>query len=168
MKPWNEYQNSMPFTDKANFTTVFWYRGGKTVAKKTGAEPVVILEHEQSLELSKCLSEKVLDNVAFSAAAEAYKTETRRLTDIFKQDLFEDLGIEVHPLRDKLFSKAWERGHGYGFAEVYSCAEDLMDLLELPPYTVLITPATVMINNVNHSNLSAIHNIANKLQELLV
>jgi hypothetical protein len=48
----------------------------------------------------------------------------------FKTDLFEDLGIQDHPKKELLYSKAWERGHAHGFAEVYNHACDLAELID--------------------------------------
>ena len=48
----------------------------------------------------------------------------------FKKDLFEDLGIEFNPKRDKLYSLAWEKGHSSGFSEVYNYACELVDLIQ--------------------------------------
>lgn len=48
----------------------------------------------------------------------------------FKNDLFEELGITNNPKREKLFNKAWEHGHAYGFYEVYNVACDLVELIE--------------------------------------
>ena len=57
----------------------------------------------------------------------AYNAEERHLVEMFKQDLFNDLGIADNPKREKLFSIAWENGHGY--SEVYNEAIDLVDLI---------------------------------------
>lgn len=59
----------------------------------------------------------------------AYLAEEARIYEQFKQDLFNDLGIEDNPKRELLFSKAWERGHSAGYHEVYSVAQDLVDLI---------------------------------------
>lgn len=56
----------------------------------------------------------------------AHKTE---LHEQFKEELFEELGITNNPKRHRLFEKAWEQGHGCGYAEVYSYACDLVDLI---------------------------------------
>lgn len=48
----------------------------------------------------------------------------------FKKELFDELGISDNPKREMLFSKAWEQGHGCGYAEVYNYACDLVDLIQ--------------------------------------
>lgn len=52
------------------------------------------------------------------------------LHEQFKKELFDELGIADNPKREKLFSKAWEQGHGCGYAEVYNYACDLVDLIQ--------------------------------------
>lgn len=51
------------------------------------------------------------------------------LLTVFKRDLYNILGITNHPKAEKLFSLAWERGHGNGYLYVFQEAEDLADLL---------------------------------------
>jgi hypothetical protein len=41
-----------------------------------------------------------------------------------------DLGILENPKADKLMSKAWERGHSYGYYEVYINAQELVELIK--------------------------------------
>lgn len=48
----------------------------------------------------------------------------------FKKDSFEELGIENNPKRDKLFEIAWEKGHSYGYSNVYSNMVELLPLIE--------------------------------------
>lgn len=48
----------------------------------------------------------------------------------FKEDLFKEHGVENDPARELIFSKAWDTGHAYGYAEVYSEFEDLMDFVK--------------------------------------
>ena len=53
-----------------------------------------------------------------------------KLHEQFKKELFDELGISDNPKREMLFSKAWEQGHGCGYAEVYNYARDLVDLIQ--------------------------------------
>jgi hypothetical protein len=48
---------------------------------------------------------------------------------IFYAMVKKDLGIENNPKADLMLSKAWERGHSYGFNEVYINALDLVELI---------------------------------------
>lgn len=67
--------------------------------------------------------------IAYKSNFNAYWEENARLHELFKQDLFKDLGIENHPKRDKIFSLAWQFGHSYGFSEVASYADDIVETL---------------------------------------
>lgn len=58
-----------------------------------------------------------------------YREEESRLMKQFKQDMFEELGIENNPKREILFRIAWEYGHSYGLHEVFSYAEELVELI---------------------------------------
>lgn len=60
---------------------------------------------------------------------EQYREEDRRLYDLFKQDMFKDLGIENHPKRERFFDLAWSDGHASGYQEVYNIALEWSDLL---------------------------------------
>lgn len=55
------------------------------------------------------------------------REEDGRLMDLFKQDLLEDLGIEKHPKKDKIFSYAWKEGHNSGLSSVYDIASEIID-----------------------------------------
>ena len=60
----------------------------------------------------------------------AYRDEDARLLELFKNDLFEDLGIENNDKRDMLFSIAMDFGHSSGYRSVYDYACDIVCLIE--------------------------------------
>jgi hypothetical protein len=64
------------------------------------------------------------------AAAKAYHEDCTRLSAEFRADVLADLGITDHPKADLLFSKAYDMGHSSGFSEVYSYAQDLVELIQ--------------------------------------
>lgn len=50
--------------------------------------------------------------------------------EAFKVALLDELGLTGHPKAEKVFSRAWERGHSSGdLGEVYSYAVDYADLV---------------------------------------
>jgi hypothetical protein len=53
-----------------------------------------------------------------------------RLELEFKKDLFEELGITNNPKAEKLYNYAWDLGHSAGYHEVYSYAQDLLELIQ--------------------------------------
>jgi hypothetical protein len=60
----------------------------------------------------------------------AYCEESVRLHDKFKADALEELGLTGHPKAEKLFEKAWEKGHSDGLYSVYEWMETLKELIE--------------------------------------
>ena len=63
-----------------------------------------------------------------STIVKEYQEESNRLAEIFKQDVFKDLGIEDNPKREKLLEIAYREGHSGGFSEIYSQMIDLVEL----------------------------------------
>ena len=51
-----------------------------------------------------------------------------KLKEEFEKDLMEEFGLIDHPKADKIFSYVWEKGHSYGFREVYTCMEEIIEL----------------------------------------
>lgn len=60
----------------------------------------------------------------------AWFNEDRAIYEMFKQDLFNELGITDNPKREKLFSVVWENGHAYGYSEVFNKSLDLVELID--------------------------------------
>lgn len=134
MKPGTEYENKQPYPSKDNFATTYWYKAGKLIATRKLGENFATLEDGsitdlEAVMLLSAVKEKVYDREAHVAALSAYGAETSRLYDMFKADLFEDLGIADNPKREKLFSIAWEDGHSSGYNTVYNIASDLVELI---------------------------------------
>lgn len=73
------------------------------------------------------------DLTKYKAEKDAYGDEEAKQLALFKQDLFEELEIADNPLRNKLYSLAWERGHSGGLNEIYYEASVLAQLIELVP-----------------------------------
>ncbi len=127
------YKNKLPYPASGDFTTSFWYKNGKVVARKDAGDTTpTILDPEAVKDRSRLntfLSEKVTDKDAFYKARQAYNAEANQLKEQFKRDLFEDLGIAGHPKAEKLFAMAWENGHSGGYKQVYDEADTLADLI---------------------------------------
>ena len=145
----DKYKNTLSYPAKEQFTTKFWYKNGKVVAERRGDEATIT--HVSGLRMEECVLEKVVDEAALKAARLAYGQETAKLTDQFKADLFKDLGITHHPMREKLYSKAWENGHSAGLSEVYNVAYDLVDLIKVPQGFVLVGTEVIMFGGLSPS-----------------
>lgn len=66
----------------------------------------------------------------YKQAREAYNAEINSLQAEFKVDLFEEFGVTDNPKAELCFSKAWERGHAYGYSDVYSVFSDIVELIQ--------------------------------------
>lgn len=74
--------------------------------------------------------EKYLNTLPYNKEVrKEYHTETVRLVKLFKQDFFEELGIENNPKKEILFQKAWDMGHSSGYQSVLDIGEDLVELI---------------------------------------
>lgn len=60
----------------------------------------------------------------------AWRDENNRLTELFKNDLFQEFGVQNNPKREKAWLIAWDKGHAMGFSEVYSEFSDLVELIQ--------------------------------------
>ena len=142
----DSYKNTLDYPSRDRFKTKYWYRGGKVVATKIADGPILNPESVEieTSQLAGTVTEVVYNDAGFRAAREVYSAKEMEIYAQFKQDLFEDLGITHHPLREKLFSKAWEDGHSAGYQEVHICAENLVELIEIPAGYVLVGPETII------------------------
>lgn len=123
---------------KARFTTTFWYRDGKCVCTQRPGESLA-----EGLNTADCVKQQKFDDYTYKQALAEYRLNEAKLREKFKVDLFEDLGIEHHPLREKLFDMAWGVGRR-DLPEVYHHANMLSELLELPAGTVIVSKDTVI------------------------
>lgn len=120
-----KYKNTMPYPRKEDFTTKYYYKMGELVYTQGPG----VANCEIPVSLNGCVSEKCVDDDGYHAARREYAKRSRELHEMFKQHLFDELGISDNPKREKLFSKAWEMGHSSGLSEVYSVAEEIVELI---------------------------------------
>lgn len=66
----------------------------------------------------------------YKAERQAYDIRTDNLMNKFQRDCLEDVGLTNHPKANEIFWYAWERGHSYGFSEVYDNLIDMSYLFE--------------------------------------
>jgi hypothetical protein len=60
---------------------------------------------------------------------QAHKQEEHRLLELFKSDLFDELGITQNPKAEKLWVIAWDMGHSSGYSEVFNYADMFVELI---------------------------------------
>lgn len=61
---------------------------------------------------------------------EEYSKEEGRIHQEFYDDALRETGLTGHPKAGKIFAKAWEDGHSYGFQEVFIHLQNLAELFE--------------------------------------
>lgn len=125
MKPISYYSTRSTSSPLAkDYTTVYVYAKGKVVWQGTDRE---WLENGQGTYAGAV--EKVLDDVAFNEALNAYRAERNRLFAEFKADLFEDAGVTGHPKAEKVFALACEYGE-WDLAEIAGYFDDIVELIK--------------------------------------
>lgn len=92
---------------------------------------------------------RVLTDEERKARAESRRAETE-VEAKFKAELFKELGIETHPMRDRLYSIAWDCGHAYGLGEVKIYAQDLVELIGPPLIAVDQHEAVLLMASIEH------------------
>lgn len=122
MKDFNYYRNGKVLHPTlSDYVKFFVYKEGKLVYETAYGELV-------PPEYRNYTTEKKTDNKAFSEHVVEYHEEQQRLFELFKQDLFKDLGIENNPKREMLFDKACSVSSD-SFSDIYNNARELVDLI---------------------------------------
>lgn len=137
---------------RKDYVNTYWYTRGVCVAKKVGAE-TLSLENKLASEAA-ATQETYFDKEAFETALEEWKHERLNINLMFKQDLFDELGISNHPLRETLFSIAQEyctsKSHKDCLDEFFEHASKLARLLRIPPNHVLVSSENIFYNKPIH------------------
>lgn len=121
----SKYKTQLPYPSREDYTTRFWYKEGQCILELRSSEPLT--EEDRALIKGAVMEKSV--SPRYQEAKKAYHQDQARLTQDFYCDLAVHLGIEDNPKKTLLLSKAWERGHADGLAEVVAIAEDLVDLI---------------------------------------
>lgn len=127
-----------------DFQLVHIYRNGEVVIRSGALSTVHALCVEQGLKQSTesatlkdlnllrdagYLVEVHEDRAAFYAARTEYHQESSRRQAAFKLALFEREGLTDNPRAELCYSKAYERSHSKGLAEVANTFIDLAELI---------------------------------------
>ena len=118
----SDYENKLPFPNKADFTTTYYYEHGQCVFQVGPGEEV-------PENLHGFVREVALDKDAYFAKVEEHRAEGRRLREKFKADLLDDLGIADNPKAELLFNLALEYGDK-DLSSVYDYAIDMFELIK--------------------------------------
>jgi hypothetical protein len=82
-------------------------------------------EVERHLERVKQFNKDVAE---YRRLEEQYRRREHELYSEFKHDLLEEFKLTNHPKADRIYEYCWDKGHSYGFEEVYNAMSDLSDL----------------------------------------
>lgn len=63
-------------------------------------------------------------------AKRIYHEEQSKIDEAFKLALFEEYGVNNHPKRERIFEKAWSRGHSDGYSQVEYEFSELVDIIQ--------------------------------------
>ena len=128
------YRHELPFPMKEQFTTTWYYKQGKVVARRDVDGTVYVPQPGCWVPWSDAVpsfavKEDEFAEAAYRQAVKAYNEEEAGLLACFRKDLFWELDITTNPRREQLFQMAWDRGHAAGYEEVFAIAEDLAALI---------------------------------------
>ena len=88
------------------------------------------LTPNEAYEIPTALAAYDAEKRAYEAARTAYNADNGRLEAQFQADLEAEYDMTGHPKAAVLYSKAYDRGHSGGMAEVAAVYGDLVDLVK--------------------------------------
>ena len=118
----SDYENKLPYPNKSDFTTTYYYEHGQCVFQVGPGEEV-------PENLHGFVREVALDKEAYRLRLRERDQETLELMDKFKVDLLDGLGITDNPKADLLFNIAWEYGD-HEYEAVYDWAVEMVELIK--------------------------------------
>lgn len=114
MKPFEYYNDTGPYPEEPS----------RPLMPARGSNSAAFQDYTEKLkECEKQFKE-------YKIARDKWNDKRNLLFDEFKRDVISDFGLAGHPKADRIFAKAWESGHAYGYPEVYSHFADLAELFE--------------------------------------
>lgn len=119
---YDNYKNNLVYPNRSDYLHYNHYTNGRFLGKSLTAEGTKDFP-------KGAVVEKVFDETGYYSARKAYRDETVRLDNLFKQDILDLLNIADHPKADKLFDMAWEDCHSEGLEAVACRCEELAELL---------------------------------------
>jgi hypothetical protein len=111
----SKYQNTLPYPEKP-------------VAPRPSG-PFTKLTYDEALEYAEAVKVYKAEMIKWEVASENYRKESLLIQYQFEREAIEEAGLAGHPKAEKVFAKAWERGHSSGYEEVFNVLEDLAELV---------------------------------------
>ena len=127
MKPFDYYSKLQTlYPNKKDYITIYVYDKGEVVTKTRAFEKSkkVLMD-----EYPNAVIQEVLDEEAYQAHRKEYDDESAKLDQEFQDDLFAEFNVTDNPKRIKCFELAWDKGHAYGYQEVYGYFSDFVELI---------------------------------------
>lgn len=127
------YKNKLPFpTEEYRYVI---YSFGEKVVDTTDPE---VFKAERNKYPGAPMEKFRTNEEQYENKRREYNAENQRLEDLFVEDLFRHHGVENHPLRHVVYSKAYESGHYAGHSEVASHFSDLIEIIEKDKSPLLV------------------------------
>lgn len=122
----DKYKTNIPLPKKEDFTTWYYYKDGKLVFTDEASKGVLTLvnipEHGAR--------EAVLDRAGYQQALQKRSKTIKGVEAQFWIDAEEELGIPPdHPKIAKMRSYAWEKGHAYGYSDIFNHYVEIWDVV---------------------------------------
>lgn len=118
------YQNTLEYPSKSDFAVTYFYFRGERVATCSNSAEVVAAR----VKYPTAVTEKVVDQEGYDAAALAFEAETKRLAELFVIDLLNEYNLDDNDFTRKLYSIAYSQGHAGGYGEIAAVFSELADL----------------------------------------
>lgn len=131
MKPFDYYSKIQTvYPNKRDYITFYVYdKGACILEEKSGSVTGSITRSHLNQKYPNAVIQEVLDEEAYKTHRKQYDTESAKLHEEFKNDLFNQFAVTYNPKRHKAFDLAWDRGHSNGLEEVYNEFCDLVELI---------------------------------------
>ena len=122
--------DSIRYPQRTEFTNTWWYHAGELVAKQVGTQPVIMFkpEYTQADLREKCVREVTDDQESMRENLKWCQQEHKRIMEKFYENLAIALGVENHPKKMMLMSKAKDYSTG-SLNSIVETAEDLVELM---------------------------------------
>lgn len=132
MKPFEYYSKPQtPYPHRSDYITYYVYDMGSCIAEeKSGSVTGSITKSHLKQKYPNAVIQEVLGEDAYKAHRKEYDAESAKLRQEFKNDLFDEFGVNDNPKKDRCFDLAWEHGHPSGHEEVYNYFGDFVELIQ--------------------------------------
>ena len=126
MKPFDYYKTvDIPYPVKSAYETIYVYSKGKILWQSTGASLTEVRKLYPDSRI-----ETHFDRSAYSEEVKVYHTALAKKEDEFIKDLFDEFGVTDNPKKGLCYSIAYEKGHAYGYSEIYNEFSDIVELIK--------------------------------------